>query len=313
MIRLYEIKELLTNIFKKYEKFILPVIRFILAFLVVSKLNGMFGYVPMLSKTSVHLGSAVLAAFLPGSWFLLLLGFMTLFQVFSVSIEAAAILFIVMAATYLLFMPMVTEYSWVVILMPLLLQWNLGYLVPIILGLVYSPIAAIPMSLGIGIFRFSGYLGSLLQMGAEGKSASMFDAPENLMGMYKHLLSVMSADKTTLLLILVFSVTLILVHYISKIEMDYSHYIAIGVGAVFQMLTLIVGNIMWKGYLNIGAVIIGLIFSAVLAVFFQFMRFRLDYQQAQRLQFEDDHYFYYVKAVPKIKVAKSSKEIKKIN
>lgn len=313
MIRLYEIKELLTNIIKKYEKFILPLVRFILAFVIVSKLNGMFGNVPMLGKASVHFGSSVLAAFLPGSWFLLLLGFMVLFQVFAVSIEVAAILFIVMAAGYLLFMPMITEYSWIVILMPLLLQWNLGYLVPIILGLVFTPITVIPMALGIVIFRFSGYLGSLLQMGVEGKSASMFDAPENLMGMYKHLLTVMSADKTTVLLILVFSVTLLLVYYISRIEMDYSHYIGIGVGAVFQMLTLIVGNIMWKGYLNIGAVIIGLILSAFLATVFQFMRFRLDYQQAQRLQFEDDHYFYYVKAIPKIKVTKSSKEIKKIN
>ena len=111
MIKLYEIKELLTNIYKRYEKFILPVVRFVLAYIIVASLNGFFGYAAVLNKTSIRFGSALLAAFLPGSWFLLLLGLMVLFQVFSVSLEAAAVLFVIMAAVYLLFMPMITEYS----------------------------------------------------------------------------------------------------------------------------------------------------------------------------------------------------------
>lgn len=312
MIKLYEIKELITNVFKKYEKYIMPVIRFLFALIIVVKLNHFFGSAKVLDKTSIHLGSALLAAFLPGSWFLLLLGFMTLLQVFYISLEATLVLAVVMVAVYLLFMPMITEYSWIVILTPLLLHWNLGYLIPLVLGLVFSPITLIPMSIGIGIYRFSGYLGGLMQVSLESGKTSMFDAPENLLGMYNHLISVMTADKTSLLLIIVFSMSLLVVYYLAKVEMDYAHYIAIGVGAVFQMLTLIVGNIMWKGYLNIGAIILGLLFSVALAALFQFMRFRLDYQQAQRLQFEDDHYYYYVKAIPKLKVTKTSKEIKQI-
>lgn len=312
MIKLYEIKELITNVFKKYEKYIMPVIRFLFALIIVIKLNHFFGSAKVLDKTSIHLGSALLAAFLPGSWFLLLLGFMTLLQVFYISLEATLVLAVVMVAVYLLFMPMITEYSWIVILTPLLLHWNLGYLIPLVLGLVFSPITLIPMSIGIGIYRFSGYLGGLMQVSLESGKTSMFDAPENLLGMYNHLISVMTADKTSLLLIIVFSMSLLVVYYLAKVEMDYAHYIAIGVGAVFQMLTLIVGNIMWKGYLNIGAIILGLLFSVALAALFQFMRFRLDYQQAQRLQFEDDHYYYYVKAIPKLKVTKTSKEIKQI-
>ncbi|MDO4765310.1 MAG: hypothetical protein Q4A29_04565 [Eubacteriales bacterium] len=312
MIKLYEIKELITNVFKKYEKYIMPVIRFLFALIIVIKLNHFFGSAKVLDKTSIHLGSALLAAFLPGSWFLLLLGFMTLLQVFYISLEATLVLAVVMVAVYLLFMPMITEYSWIVILTPLLLHWNLGYLIPLVLGLVFSPITLIPMSIGIGIYRFSGYLGGLMQVSVESGKTSMFDAPENLLGMYNHLISVMTADKTSLLLIIVFSMSLLVVYYLAKVEMDYAHYIAIGVGAVFQMLTLIVGNIMWKGYLNIGAIILGLLFSVALAALFQFMRFRLDYQQAQRLQFEDDHYYYYVKAIPKLKVTKTSKEIKQI-
>ena len=38
-----------------------------------------------------------------------------------------------------------------------------------------------------------------------------------------------------------------------------------------------------------------------------------DYSRTERLEYEDDEYFYYVKAVPKASVATSERSIKKIN
>ena len=43
----------------------------------------------------------------------------------------------------------------------------------------------------------------------------------------------------------------------------------------------------------------------------QFLFFNLDYSRTERLQFEDDEYYYYVKAVPKALVAGSDKQIKR--
>ena len=40
--------------------------------------------------------------------------------------------------------------------------------------------------------------------------------------------------------------------------------------------------------------------------------FNVDYSRTEYVQFEDDEYYYYVKAVPKIAVAKPSKTVKKI-
>lgn len=307
----YEIKEIITNIYKKYEKFLMPVLRFLVALLVLVKLNAFFGPKTPLDKTSIRILSAALAAFLPGSWFLLLLGAIAVLQVFAISLEMALILFVFIVIAFLLFLPMVSEYSWVIILMPLLLEWNLGYLMPIILGLLFTPITLIPMSVGIAVYRFGDYLATALQE-TSSLSNSIMQAPENVLKLYHQLLTAITGDKAALLLILVFSVSLLLVHYISKVEMDYAHFIAIGVGAVFQMLTLIVGNILWKSYFDVGGVILGLLISVLLALLFQLFRFRLDYQQAQKLQFEDDHYFYYVKVIPKMKVPKATKEIKKI-
>ena len=41
--------------------------------------------------------------------------------------------------------------------------------------------------------------------------------------------------------------------------------------------------------------------------------FSVDYARSERLQFEDDEYYYYVKAIPKVAVTTPEKTVKKIN
>ena len=45
----------------------------------------------------------------------------------------------------------------------------------------------------------------------------------------------------------------------------------------------------------------------------QFFAFNVDYSRTELVQFEDDEYYYYVKAVPKISLATPEKSVKKIN
>ena len=53
--------------------------------------------------------------------------------------------------------------------------------------------------------------------------------------------------------------------------------------------------------------------SLLLAVVLQFFVFNVDYSRTEKVQFEDDEYYYYVKAVPKIVVSKPEKKVKQIN
>ena len=45
----------------------------------------------------------------------------------------------------------------------------------------------------------------------------------------------------------------------------------------------------------------------------EFFRFCLDYSRTEKVQFEDDEYYYYVKAVPKMTVSAPTNTVKKIN
>ena len=61
------------------------------------------------------------------------------------------------------------------------------------------------------------------------------------------------------------------------------------------------------------SVLIGNVISLLIAFVIQFLFFNLDYSRTERLQFEDDEYYYYVKAVPKAVVSGANKQVKRFS
>ena len=61
------------------------------------------------------------------------------------------------------------------------------------------------------------------------------------------------------------------------------------------------------------SMILGTIASAAIVYAIHFFRFTLDYSGVEYAQFEDDVYYYYVKAVPKITVTAPQKNVKHFN
>lgn len=59
--------------------------------------------------------------------------------------------------------------------------------------------------------------------------------------------------------------------------------------------------------------ILGTAAAALIATVIQFFAFNVDYGRTEKVQFEDDEYYYYVKAVPKVTVATPERKVKKIN
>ena len=58
--------------------------------------------------------------------------------------------------------------------------------------------------------------------------------------------------------------------------------------------------------------VVSIVVCMLVAYMIQFFRLTLDYHGTRKLQFEDDEYYYYVTAVPKIKVAAVDKTVTRI-
>ena len=76
---------------------------------------------------------------------------------------------------------------------------------------------------------------------------------------------------------------------------------------------LFIGDFVFGVSVNAMHLILGMAFSALLAVIFNFFWFSVDYTRTEYVQFEDDDYYYYVKAVPKMAVSTTDVKVQKIS
>ncbi|MBC7958939.1 MAG: hypothetical protein H7X94_03645 [Vallitaleaceae bacterium] len=308
MTKLLEIKEFLINFYKKFEKILLPVGKFVIALITLINLNGFFGYNSILDKTIVNIALAALVTFIPASWFLLILIAIVSAQLMVVSIEATVIMAIAMLVVYLLFVRLFPKMAYFVIMVPICFMLKIGYIIPIVAGLFFGPTAIVSIATGVIVYQFANHLPGLLQV----KSESLYDMPQTIMSMYKYVLNALTQDSRMILTILVFTGVLLVTYIVCKLDYDYVWYIAIGAGATVNVLGFIIGTVILKADISIFGVLFGSIVAALLVSLAQFMRFSLDYARAEKVQFEDDDYYYFVKALPKVKIAKTQKAIRKI-
>ena len=96
-------------------------------------------------------------------------------------------------------------------------------------------------------------------------------------------------------------------------SIEHAWAVAIIFGILFEAVGMIAGDMVLGISGKTITILVGSIISCVIAFVIQFLFFNLDYSRTERLQFEDDEYYYYVKAVPKACVTTSERSIKKIN
>ena len=59
--------------------------------------------------------------------------------------------------------------------------------------------------------------------------------------------------------------------------------------------------------------VLGAVLATAIGLGLELMIFSVDYSRTENVQFEDDEYYYYVKAVPKLSVPAKEKQVKRIN
>lgn len=128
---------------------------------------------------------------------------------------------------------------------------------------------------------------------------------------YKYIFQHLIDNKDLLLTIVVFAVVLIITHVIYRLSVEYSWYAAIIVGGLFEIILFLIGNVVLNASISIGEILLGSICAVIIAVVAQFFKTVVDYSRVENTQFEDEEYYYYVKAVPKIVMTKQQKNVKR--
>lgn len=306
MTTLYEIRELLKNYYSKYDIYIRTLLKFFLGLLCFFMINSKVGFMAKLDNFAVPVLLSLLCSFLPINCMAVFAVLIVLVHLLALSMEVAAVAAALLLVMLLVYFVMAPQHGYLILVTPLLFAFKIPYVMPIVMGLIGTPICAVPVSLGVVAYYILHF--------ANVNAATFSNAVSEDMGdRMKFMLEYMFGNKEMMLTVLAFAVVLCIVYVLRRTSMDYAWYIAIGSGALANVLLFLIGDFA----LDISASILGLLLGtavSVLAAFaVQFFVFSVDYTGTRKVQFEDDEYYYYVKAVPKIRISVPDKQVKEIH
>ena len=306
MTALLELRENLKKIYSRNEAFILPVIKFLLSFIVLSIINGKMGYMTKLDNMAIVLIVSLLCSFLPTGFMAFFAMMFAVLHMYALCIETAAVGLVVFLLLYLLFLRFTAKEALVVVLTPVLCMLKLPYVMPVAMGLIGTPASCVSVGCGVVVYYLLQTVitnaPTINSMGAEEATAKL-----------RLLIDGMLGNKAMLVTIAAFAITVIVVYLIRRMSVDHSWTIAMVAGVMIEVMILLVGDLMYDTNLSIVSALLGAVVTLIACKIIEFFRFCLDYSRTEKVQFEDDEYYYYVKAVPKMTVAAPTNTVKKIN
>ena len=306
MNNLFVLRGKMQEIYAKHSKVVDKVIQFVLALIVFFVINNNIGFMKVLAQPIVTLVLAIGCTFFPMLITVIAAAMLVLCHLYSASLGIMAVtgaIFMVMFAFYLRLTP---KKAVVVLLTPIAFMLGVSNVIPIACALVSGPMTMIAIAFGTMIFYMLEYV-KLAVPALQGEEAA---------GMLTQITAYVKQvfqNKQMWVVIIAFTICYLLVYVIRRCALDHAWKIAIAVGAVVNIIVITAGNITLGEHTEYGSLIGGTIMAILVGVILEFFVFSVDYSRSESLQFEDDEYYYYVKAIPKMNVSTQEKTIKRIN
>ena len=119
-------------------------------------------------------------------------------------------------------------------------------------------------------------------------------------------------SKEMWLMIIAVTIGILAVNLVRTRSVNHAWKIASAAGAVVCVVAASAGNIILKVDLAYAPMIMSAVLGVAAGLVLEFLFFSVDYSRTENIQFEDDEYYYYVKAVPKVGVSAPEKRVKHI-
>ena len=307
VMKLLEFRTLLLKIYQKARFIINPIIKFFLSTMVFNWINSEIGYDQRFASKTIVLLLSAICAVTPGGVLVFLAMVLMLVHVFHASILLAALLFLMFVVLYGLLMRFAPEEALAAVAVPVLAKYNLHYCVPMVLGCIATPLSMLPCACGVIIW----YLISIVK-NFSGVQVNIKNLDE-VISLYTGVVDAFLANKQMLITIAVFALVITAIFIIRRFSFDFAFVVSIGAGVLVNILGFLVAVLHFNVSINAGKLILMSLISGVIAVVLEFFKRVLDYTAIERVQFEDDDYYYYVKAVPKVNVSIPRHNVKRMS
>lgn len=306
MSKVFEWKGYLIKYYAKYSVYVDKVLKFLLAFLTFTYINQQIGFSQVVSNPIMTVILSVICMLLPLTLIVVVATLVILFQTLTVSLGMAIVALALILILYAFYFRYATGKAVLMIVVPIAFMLHIPIAVPIVFALVGGPIYLIPISAGTILHYMIEYVqtnSKLLQSAGE----------SNMVQQVITYTQQFLMNPTMWCMVIAFVVTFLLVYVVRRMAVDHSWEIAIVAGILGNINVVAYGYIIMDIQIAYVSLIVGSLVSILAALIVKVFVFSVDYTRTEHLQFEDDEYYYYVKAVPKVSVAIPEKTVKTIN
>ena len=292
---LIELRDNLRKIYAEYGFILRPVCRFITALLFLVLLRNYCGFSGKACGPAVLLGLSGLCIFFDFGAVSFVCALFLTANLFMVSYSACLFAVVFFMLILMLYFGLRPGNGIILFLVPICCILRIPYLLPVILALSGGFSLILPGTIGcLAWFLISYY---------KENSAVLTKSvdPEVLAKEFMAFTEGVFMNTGVYVMLMSFILCMVTVYLIRRLEIDHSWTIAVISGTVITAFAVFLGNYYFDIETNVLVTAAGLLAALLGGLLYELIFFNVDYKAGEKLQFEDDDYYYYVKAIPKVK------------
>ena len=285
-------RENLKGFYTQFGSIINVCLKFLLALTVFLAINRQIGYSTFFTNIFIVIIMALLCSILKLKALLFFAAVLIFGDCMSLGWDVAALAVILMLLLWIVFVVFVPDDSHAVIFAPLGIFIGVPALAPVAYGLKRNPATIAAIWPGIIMHYF------ILAIG-QNSSAISQSSSGDYMTRIGLITGTMTSNSSLIFNLAASAVLLIIVYAIRNISTNRSWQAAVIVGGILYIVMAVLANAVLKWNVNLLLSLIGGAVSIVLGLVLLIFIHNVDYKMSEQLSFEDDDYYYYVKAIPK--------------
>ena len=294
MTTLYEIRDRIVDLYRRFDYILRPLAKFAMAFVLLREINVSLGWMERLNNTLLTVIIALVCTLMPMSMVAAVLALVILLHLYALSMEAAAVGAAIFLIVFLVFFRFAPHNAVILLLMPLACKMDLHYAIPLAAGLLFNVGAAVPVALGVVIKEY-------LQVVADNSARLRgSESVEQLLKNIRFLCDKMVHNRAMWVVAGTMAATVVVVYFIRKLAVAHAWTIASAAGILTEILIFIYAEKHFDVPAALGDHLVWMLVSLLIALIITFFVFNVDFARIENIQFADDDYYYYVKAVPRV-------------
>lgn len=303
---IYVVRQKLQELYAEHSVIFEKGAQFFVALMVFYQINGNVGFVKAAASPVVTLALAIICTFFPVIVTVLVAAALMLVHMYGVSLGTFAVTAVIFLVMFIFYFRLTSKMAIVVLLMPVVFGFKIPLVVPMACALLSTPVSLIAIVCGTIVYYMMQYVKvSASALSGEGAAGLMTQVSTYIKQVFQ--------NKEMWITLAAFMIAFLVIYTVKNLSVNHAWKVAIAAGAVINIIVNAVGDLAFGIHASYGTLIIGSLAAVIVGIVLEFLFFLVDYSRSENLQYEDDEYYYYVKAVPKVIVTQPEKTVKRIN